>query len=123
MDSVRSFVGNSKIFADTIQNFSATLTAGWAWWPAGVECGSTCSTWRCEGKIVLVTGAQRGSGLNFLDDEPAAKPTAGEIAALGRRCCTLGADISRPEEARRRVAAAKRDWEGITGSARRGERS
>ena len=66
---------------------------------------------RCEGKIVLVTGAQRGIGravalrfaregahvaLNFLDDKPAAEAAAAEIAALGRRCSTIGADVSKP---------------------------
>ena len=78
---------------------------------------------RCEGKIVLVTGAQRGIGravalrfaregahvaLNFLDDKPAAEAAAAEIAALGRRCCTIGADVSKPEEARRLVAEVER---------------
>jgi NAD(P)-dependent dehydrogenase (short-subunit alcohol dehydrogenase family) len=79
---------------------------------------------RCEGKIVLVTGAQRGIGravalrfaqegadvaLNFLDDEPAAEAVAAQLAALGRRCRTIGADVSKPEEARRLVAVAERD--------------
>ena len=78
---------------------------------------------RCAGKIVLVTGAQRGIGratalcfaregadvaLNFLDDEAAANGLAAEIAGLGRRACTIGADVSRPEEARRLVDAAER---------------
>jgi len=78
---------------------------------------------RCEGKIVLVTGAQRGIGravalrfaregahvaLNFLDDEAAAEAAAAEIAALGRRACAIGADVSKPDEARRLVAAAER---------------
>ena len=78
---------------------------------------------RCEGKIVLVTGAQRGIGravalrfaregahvaLNFLDDKPAAEAAAAEIAGLGRRCCTIGADVSKPEEARRLVAEVER---------------
>jgi NAD(P)-dependent dehydrogenase (short-subunit alcohol dehydrogenase family) len=77
----------------------------------------------CAGKIVLVTGAQRGIGraiavrfaaagadvaLNFLDDEAAAKSAAAEIAALGRRAVTLGADIAKPEQARRLVAEAER---------------
>ena len=79
---------------------------------------------RCEGKIVLVTGAQRGIGravalrfaregadvaLNFLDDKPAAEGIAAEIAGLGRRCSPIGADVSKPEEARRLVAEAERD--------------
>jgi 3-oxoacyl-[acyl-carrier protein] reductase len=79
---------------------------------------------RCEGKIVLVTGAQQGIGravalrfaqegadvaLNFLDDEPAAEAVAARLTALGRRCRTIGADISKPEEARRLVATAERD--------------
>jgi 3-oxoacyl-[acyl-carrier protein] reductase len=78
---------------------------------------------RCAGKIVLVTGAQRGIGravavrfaeagadvvLNYLDDEAAAKATAAEITALGRRAATLGADIAKPEEARQLVADAER---------------
>jgi NAD(P)-dependent dehydrogenase (short-subunit alcohol dehydrogenase family) len=77
----------------------------------------------CAGKIVLVTGAQRGIGraiavrfaaagadvaLNFLDDEAAAKSAAAEVAALGRRAVTLGADIAKPEQARRLVAEAER---------------
>ena len=79
---------------------------------------------RCEGKIVLVTGAQQGIGravalrfahegadvaLNFLDDRPAAEAGAAQIAALGRRSCTIAADVSKPEEARRLVATVERD--------------
>ena len=71
---------------------------------------------RCAGKIVLVTGAQRGieqavalrfaqAGadvvLNFLDDQSAVEAGAAQMTALGRRCCTIAADISQPEEARR----------------------
>ena len=78
---------------------------------------------RCEGKIVLVTGAQRGIGraiavrfaeagadvvLNYLDDKAAAESAAAEISALGRRAATIGADIAKPEEARRLVADAER---------------
>jgi 3-oxoacyl-[acyl-carrier protein] reductase len=78
---------------------------------------------RCAGKNVLVTGAQRGIGraiavrfaeagadvaLNFLDDKAAAEAAAAEIVALGRRAATIGADISRPDEARRLVGEAER---------------
>jgi 3-oxoacyl-[acyl-carrier protein] reductase len=78
---------------------------------------------RCAGKTVLVTGAQRGIGraiairfaaagadvaLNYLDDKAAAEAAAAEITALGRRAATIGADISKPEEARRLVAEAER---------------
>ena len=78
---------------------------------------------RCEGKIVLVTGAQRGIGraiavrfaaagadvaLNYLDDKAAAESAAAEIAALGRRAVTIAADVSKPGEARRMVADAER---------------
>src|SRR5262245_5106588 len=79
---------------------------------------------RCEGKSVLVTGAQRGIGravairfagegadiaLNYLDDKPAAEAAAAEIAGLGRRCCIIEADVSKPEQARRLVMEAERD--------------
>jgi len=79
---------------------------------------------RCEGKIVLVTGAQRGIGravalhfaqegadvaLNFLDDQPAAESGAAQIAALGRRCCVIQGDISKAAEVRRLVATAEHD--------------
>jgi 3-oxoacyl-[acyl-carrier protein] reductase len=46
--------------------------------------------------------------LNFFDDKPAAEAVAAEIGALGRRSSTIGADISKPEEARRLVAEAER---------------
>src|SRR5215510_2848657 len=77
----------------------------------------------CEGKTVLVTGAQRGIGraialkfaaagadvaLNFLDDKTAAESAAAEIVALGRRATTIAADIAKPEEARRLVHDAER---------------
>jgi len=79
---------------------------------------------RCENKIALVTGAQRGIGravalrfaqdgahvaLNFFEDKPAAEATAAAIRALGRRCSAIEADVSKPEEARRLVAEAERD--------------
>jgi 3-oxoacyl-[acyl-carrier protein] reductase len=76
------------------------------------------------GNIVLVTGAQQGIGravalrfaqegadvaLNFLDDQPAAEAGAAQIVALGRRCCVIQGDISKPAEVRRLVATAERD--------------
>jgi len=72
---------------------------------------------------VLVTGAQRGIGraiavrfgkagadvaINYFDDKPAAEAAAAEIVAMGRRATTIGADIAKPEEARRLVADAER---------------
>jgi len=78
---------------------------------------------RCAGKIVLVTGAQRGIGraiavrfaqagadvaLNYLDDKAAAESAAAEIVALGRRAVTLAADVAAPAEARSLVGAAER---------------
>lgn len=78
---------------------------------------------RCEGKIVLVTGAQRGIGravalrfaqegadvaLNFLDDTGAAESAAAQIAALGRRCFPIAADVSKPDDARRLIEEAER---------------
>src|SRR5262245_15345263 len=78
---------------------------------------------RCAGRIVLVTGAQRGIGraialrvaeagadvaLNYLDDEGATQATAAQITARGRRAVALAADISKPAQARRLVADAER---------------
>jgi len=77
----------------------------------------------CAGKIVLVTGAQRGIGraiavrfaqagadvaLNYLDDKAAAESAAAEVGALGRRAVTLAADVAAPAEARSLVGAAER---------------
>ena len=79
---------------------------------------------RCEGKIVLVTGAQQGIGravalrfaqegaevaLNFFDDRAAAETLATQIKTLGRRCCMIQADISQSTQARQLVATAERD--------------
>jgi NAD(P)-dependent dehydrogenase (short-subunit alcohol dehydrogenase family) len=78
---------------------------------------------RCAGKIVLVTGAQRGIGraiavrfaqagadvaLNYFDDKAAAESAVAEITALGRRATALHADIANPAEARRLVEDAER---------------
>ncbi len=79
---------------------------------------------RCEGKIVLVTGAQQGIGqavahrfaqegadvaLNFLDDRPAVEASAAQIEALGRRCCIIQGDVAQSVEARQLVATAERN--------------
>ena len=84
--------------------------------------GATGPDERCAGKIVLVTGAQRGIGraiasrfaaagadvaLNFLDDAAAAHAAADEIRGLGRRAATIAADIAQPGEARLLVADAE----------------
>ncbi len=79
---------------------------------------------RCEGKVVLVTGGQRGIGravalrfahegahvaLNFLEEKSEAEAAAAEIAKLGRRCRAIEADVSRSEDVRRLVTEAERD--------------
>jgi NAD(P)-dependent dehydrogenase (short-subunit alcohol dehydrogenase family) len=83
----------------------------------------TMKSERCAGKVVLVTGAQRGIGraiavrfaeagadvaLNYLDDKAAAESAAAQIAGMGRRAVTIAADIAIPSEARRLVADAER---------------
>jgi 3-oxoacyl-[acyl-carrier protein] reductase len=79
---------------------------------------------RCEGKIVLVTGAQRGIGqavairfaqagadvaVNFLDDQPAAEAIAAQIVSLGRRCCLVQADVSQSAQVRQMVVTVERE--------------
>ena len=79
---------------------------------------------RCEGKIVLVTGAQQGIGravalrfaqegadvaLNYLDDRPAAEAIAAQIEALGQRCAMIRADVSKSADIRQMVATVEND--------------
>lgn len=79
---------------------------------------------RCEGKVVLVTGAQQGIGravalrfaqdgadvaLNFFDDRSAAEAIAAQIEDFGRRCATIQADLSQTASIRQLVATAERD--------------
>ena len=79
---------------------------------------------RCEGKIVLVTGAQQGIGravalrfaqegadvaLNYLDDRPAAEAIAAQIEAFGQRCAMIRADVSKSADIRQMVATVEND--------------
>jgi len=79
---------------------------------------------RCEGKIVLVTGAQQGIGravalrfaqegadvaLNFFDDKSAAEAIAAQIVSLGRRCAMIRADVSKSADIRQMVATVEND--------------
>lgn len=83
---------------------------------------------RCEGKVVLVTGAQQGIGratalafahegadvvLNYLDDPAAAEAAAAEIRAAGRRSLPVQGDVSRAADVERLVAAAERELGGL----------
>ena len=104
---------------EAVQPGRPLLATGWMWY----TLATMSSNQRCAGKIVLVTGAQRGIGraiavrfaeagadvaINYLDDKASAESAAAQIAALGRRATTIAADISKPEEARRLVADAQR---------------
>ena len=75
-----------------------------------------------SGKIVLVTGAQQGIGraialgcaaagadvaINWLDDEAAAKRTADEVRALGRRALAVRADMGRLADVETMVTAVE----------------
>jgi len=76
---------------------------------------------QCDGKVVLVTGAQQGIGqavalafadaggdvaVNWLDDEAAAGRVADAVRQRGRRALLVRADIARIDEVRAMVAAA-----------------
>jgi NAD(P)-dependent dehydrogenase (short-subunit alcohol dehydrogenase family) len=104
---------------EAVQPGRPLLATGWMWY----TLATMSSNQRCAGKIVLVTGAQRGIGraiavrfaeagadvaINYLDDKASAESAAAQIAALGRRATTIAADISKPEEARHLVADAER---------------
>src|SRR5437660_322552 len=75
------------------------------------------------GRVALVTGAGRGIGravalalagaganvaVNFRARGAEAEEAAGQIAALGRRCLAVQADVSRSAEVARLVAAVER---------------
>jgi NAD(P)-dependent dehydrogenase (short-subunit alcohol dehydrogenase family) len=83
---------------------------------------------RLAGKAVLVTGAQQGIGraiaitcaaagadvgVNWLDDEPAAREVAAAIVAHGRRAVTIQADMAKLDEVRGMVAAVVAEFGAI----------
>ena len=81
-----------------------------------------------EGQVALITGGTRGIGravalrmardgadliLNYKSDETAAKETAAEIEALGRRVKLIPADMRDPKEIRAMFKTVKETWDQI----------
>src|SRR3984957_9456935 len=81
-----------------------------------------------QGKVALVTGAQQGIGssialafaeagadvgINWLDDEEAARAVAASVAGHNRRAVTIQADMAKLDEVREMVEAVVAEFGGI----------